>query len=124
MSHVQEQPTILAPSQILPMTPQEAKAQAKAATAHAKALRPWFKKKGFVGPTALLAIVTVIGVANAGGGDSGTSNSVTTANGAPAQGNAGGKEESPAKKEISPRTLAIRFGPATWSSRSPKSAPV
>lgn len=98
MSHVHEQ-SVLTPSQIPPMTPQEAKAQAKAAKAHAKALRPWFKKKRVIVPTALLALVAVIGVANAGGGDSATSNSVTTTDGARAQGNAGGKKDSPAKKE-------------------------
>lgn len=54
------------------MTPKEAAAEAKAAKAKAKALRPWFKKKRIIVP---LALVVLIGLSNAmnGGNSGGTS---------------------------------------------------
>lgn len=45
--------------------PKEAKAQAKAAKAHAKAIRPWYKKKRYIG---IIAIVAIIAIASASGG--------------------------------------------------------
>lgn len=50
------------------MDPKEAKAQAKAQQAHAKSLRPWYKKKRFMIPLVLLVII-VIATAASGGGD-------------------------------------------------------
>ena len=50
------------------MTPGEAKAEAKAAVARAKAMRPWFKKKRVVLPLILLVVI-VIAVATNGGDD-------------------------------------------------------
>lgn len=47
----------------------EARAQAKAAKAHAKALRPWFKKKRFLIPLVLVAIVVLVAVAGGGASD-------------------------------------------------------
>lgn len=44
------------------LTPQQARAQAKAAKAHAKALRPFYQKKRFIVPAAL-ALMMIIGVA-------------------------------------------------------------
>lgn len=55
-----------------------AKAEAKAAQAKAKALRPWFKKKRFIVP---IAIVVVAGLANLANGGGSTS-SVTSESGA------------------------------------------
>lgn len=49
------------------MSPAEAKAAAKAAKAYAKSLRPWYKKKRFIVPGALVAL-TIIGSATSGGG--------------------------------------------------------
>lgn len=43
------------------------KAQAKADKAYAKANRPWFKKKRFIIPLALVALMVIAGVASGGG---------------------------------------------------------
>ena len=57
------------------MTPKEAAAEAKAAKAKAKALRPWFKKKRIIVP---LALVVLIGLSTAmNGGNSGSSSTAT-----------------------------------------------
>ncbi len=47
----------------------EAKAEAKAEKARQKAMRPWYKKKRYVIPLAILAIIVVAAVADAGGGN-------------------------------------------------------
>jgi len=52
--------------------PKQAKAQAKAQKAHAKALRPWFKKKRFIIPLGLVAIIAYV-TSTGGGGDDKTS---------------------------------------------------
>jgi hypothetical protein len=57
----------------------EAKANAKAEKARAKAMRPWFKKKRFILPLAIVAIAIISSASNAG--NSGSSSSDTTANG-------------------------------------------
>lgn len=46
-----------------------AKAEAKAAAAKAKALRPWFKKKRFVVPLVLVALIAISNGMNGGGSD-------------------------------------------------------
>lgn len=46
-----------------------AKAEAKAAQAHAKAMRPWFKKKRFIVPIILVVIVIAASAGAGGGGD-------------------------------------------------------
>lgn len=46
--------------------PKQAKAQAKAAQAHAKAVRPWFKKKRFI-IGGIIALLVVVVVATSGG---------------------------------------------------------
>ena len=56
----------------------EAKAQAKAAKAYAKAQRPWFKKKRFIGLGVLVLIVIAI-IANSGGGSKSTPKTTTAA---------------------------------------------
>ena len=53
--------------------PKLAAAEAKAAKARAKALRPWFKKKRFIAPIALLLIIGV-GVSAGGGSKAPASN--------------------------------------------------
>lgn len=55
------------------------KADAKAAKAYAKASRPWFKKKRFIIPLALLALIVVAQASKSGGGTSGTSPGGTSA---------------------------------------------
>lgn len=52
--------------------PKVAKADAKAAKARAKSLRPWFKKKRFILPIALVVIIGLSQAMNGGGSDSGT----------------------------------------------------
>ena len=47
------------------------KATAKAAKAYSKASRPWFKKKRFIIPIALVVIIVISQVATAGGSDDG-----------------------------------------------------
>lgn len=51
-----------------PASYKDAKAQAKAAKAYAKASRPWFKKKRFIVPLALVVLAIIIGV-NGGGSE-------------------------------------------------------
>ncbi len=46
-----------------------AKADAKAAKARQKAMRPWFKKKRFILPLVLVAIMVMGGLASGGGSD-------------------------------------------------------
>ena len=53
-----------------PSTYKDAKAEARAAKAYAKAQRPWFKKKRIIIPSALVTLVVVASAAS-GGGDSG-----------------------------------------------------
>lgn len=48
--------------------PKLAKADAAAAKAKAKSLRPWFKKKRFIIPIVIVAIIIISSAANAGGG--------------------------------------------------------
>lgn len=50
--------------------PKLAKAEAAAEKAKAKSLRPWYKKKRFIVPLAIVVIIIFINVANAGGGNS------------------------------------------------------
>jgi hypothetical protein len=47
--------------------PENAKASAKAARAYAKAQRPWFKKKRFIGLGALVILVAIIAATSSGG---------------------------------------------------------
>lgn len=54
-----------------PKGKKEAKAEAKAEKAHQKAMRPWYKKKRYVIPLAILVIIVVASIAG-GGGDTGT----------------------------------------------------
>jgi hypothetical protein len=46
----------------------EAKAQAKAAKAYAKAQRPFYKKKRFIVPVAIVAVIVIAQIAGGGGG--------------------------------------------------------
>lgn len=79
---VERQPAFSAapPSATSPPTRQEAKADAAAAQARAKAMRPWFKKKRFVLPLGLVVLIVVIAAASGGGDkkDSVTAASDTT----------------------------------------------
>lgn len=52
---------------IAPMDAKGAKAAAKAATAHAKALRPWYKKKRFILSGIIVLVIVIIFAMNAGG---------------------------------------------------------
>jgi hypothetical protein len=49
-----------------------AKAEAKAAKAKAKALRPWFKKKRFIVPIALVVVIALSQAVTGGGSEKGT----------------------------------------------------
>jgi hypothetical protein len=60
------------------LDPREAKADAKAAAAKAKALRPWFKKKRFIVPGVFVLLMVFSSLTNGGNQDSGTSS--TTSN--------------------------------------------
>ena len=59
----------------LPDAKREGKAQAAAEKAYRKASRPWFKKKRFLLPLIIVAIIIIMNVAN--GGKTGTSAAVT-----------------------------------------------
>ncbi|MEQ6903142.1 DUF4352 domain-containing protein [Nocardioides sp. YIM 152588] len=53
----------------------DAKAQAKAAKAYAKAQRPWFKKKRFIIPIALVVLIVIVQATGGGDADSEPDNS-------------------------------------------------
>lgn len=72
--------------------PKQAKAQAKASKAHAKALRPWFKKKRFIIPLVLVAIIG-ISVAAGGGGDDDKSPTAASDDGTGTTDDGGGENE-------------------------------
>ncbi|WP_336714495.1 DUF4352 domain-containing protein [Arthrobacter sp. USHLN218] len=58
----------------------DAKAQAKADKAYKKATRPWYKKKRFIFPLALVALIAVITAMSGGGGSDNTANNASTTN--------------------------------------------
>ncbi len=70
----------LPPPPAPPMSPKEAQAQAKAAKAHAKALRPWYKKKRYIIGLGILAVIIISAIASGGSKDKKT----TGASGSPA----------------------------------------
>lgn len=53
-----------------PLNHAQARAQARGAKAQAKAMRPWFKKKRFILPLALVVFFVIIGIATSGGNNS------------------------------------------------------
>jgi hypothetical protein len=55
-----------------------AKADAKAAAAKAKALRPWFQKKRFIVPIALMVVIGISVASNSGGNNSASVSTVDT----------------------------------------------
>ncbi|MDX6264654.1 MAG: hypothetical protein QOH84_6342 [Kribbellaceae bacterium] len=55
-----------------PPSHRDAKATAKAAKAYAKAQRPWYKKKRFIGLGALIVIIVIVIASNNGGSTSTT----------------------------------------------------
>ncbi|MFM1954841.1 MAG: hypothetical protein RL118_1032 [Actinomycetota bacterium] len=57
----------------------EAKANAKAEKARAKAMRPWFKKKRFILPLAIVAIAIISSASNAGNSGSSSTDSSSNA---------------------------------------------
>lgn len=57
-------------------SPKDAKSQAKAEKAYRKATRPWFKKKRFILPLALVLLVAIF-AATSGGDDAGTASSTS-----------------------------------------------
>lgn len=90
-----------------PLTPQQAKAQAKAAKAHARALRPFYQKKRFIVPTALAMIVIISVALNDGTPDTNVAEAGADANGtAPsAPATTEQKSEKKQKKEKKPAPL-------------------
>lgn len=76
-----------------PIDPRDARAQAKAAKAYAKARRPWYKKKRFIIPIILIVLIIIISIATANGGNDDTSND-TSGSGEP--GSTGQTSEPPA----------------------------
>jgi hypothetical protein len=79
-----------------PMDPKrEAKARAQADKAYKKASRPWYKKKRFIFPLALVALIFVITAMTSGGGGDNTANQSSTSDNTPAAENGG--EQAPAE---------------------------
>ncbi len=66
--------------------PRNAKAEAKAAKAYAKAERPWYKKKRFIIPLGLILLTIVVSAGSSGGGNDNNraTNDSTTTEQAPA----------------------------------------
>lgn len=68
------------------MTPQEARANARGAKAHAKAMRPWYKKKRFILPLVLIGIIIISQAFRGGGADTPTAGApAATSTSAPAK---------------------------------------
>lgn len=67
------------PANLPPYDPRDARAQAKAAKAYQKARRPWYKKKRFILPLALIVLIIII-VAATSGGDGGGNDTTGTTN--------------------------------------------
>ena len=84
-----------------------AKANARAAKAYAKAQRPWFKKKRFIIPIAFVAISIIGGIS--GGGDDKTPTASTPAEDAADESSAPVEEEStaPVEKKKKPKAIAV-----------------
>jgi hypothetical protein len=59
-------------------SPRNPKAEAKAAKAYAKAVRPWYKKKRVILPAGLLALIVVVVAASGGGSGSGNASATST----------------------------------------------
>ena len=53
-------PPTIAPQSARPWTAKDAKAQAKAAAARNKALRPWYRKKRYIFSIAIIAIIALV----------------------------------------------------------------
>ncbi|WP_146362769.1 DUF4352 domain-containing protein [Arthrobacter yangruifuii] len=62
-----------------PLDPRDARAQAKAAKAYAKARRPWYKKKRFILPLALIVLIVIISIATTSGGGNDTADTDSSA---------------------------------------------
>jgi hypothetical protein len=67
-------------SEYTPQTPRDARAQAKAEKAYRKAQRPFYKKKRFIFPVALVLLI-IIGGALGGGSDSGNNTAAVSSGG-------------------------------------------
>lgn len=67
-------PPTIAPQPARPWTAKDAKAEAKAAAARNKALRPWYRKKRYIFSIAIIAIIGLM-VATQGSKDETTTNS-------------------------------------------------
>lgn len=63
-----------------PYDPRDARAQAKGAKAYAKARRPWYKKKRFILPLALIVLIIIISIATTVGGGGGGNDTTGTTN--------------------------------------------
>ena len=68
------------PANVPPYDPRDARAQAKAAKAYEKARRPWYKKKRFILPLALIVLIIIISIATGSGGGGGGDNTTGTTN--------------------------------------------
>lgn len=60
-----------APQPPVATAPENPKAQAKAANAYAKASRPWYRKKRWIGLIAIVALIVVFSLTGGGSGDDG-----------------------------------------------------
>jgi Domain of unknown function (DUF4352) len=90
----------------------EAKAQAQADKAYKKATRPWYKKKRFIFPLALVALIVVItAMSGAGGGDNTANNSETNTDNPAAEDNAPDEQaEEPAFPGAQPSDVVGQAG--------------
>lgn len=78
----------------------EAAAEAKASKARAKAMRPWFKKKRFVLPLALLLIVIIGVVAGGGSDDTGTTETAAAGDSSDGPRTRSGNETNPPEADV------------------------
>lgn len=106
-------PTIGPPPAAPPPDRHEAKAQAKAAKAYAKAQRPWYLKKRWIAAI-VIALFIVIGIATSGGGSDPNSDSIksTTDNSASTNNNSSGTAKSDSAKKDSTGKVGSKGNPA------------
>lgn len=88
------------------MSAQEAKAEAKAAKARAKALRPWFKKKRFIVPIALVIIGGFSSLAG-GGEDSPSTNADSSSSSGSESSSSSSDGDATTEEEAAPAMVGI-----------------
>jgi len=91
---------------------QTTKADVKAAKAHYKASRPWYKKKRYLIPLGLLVLIVIISASNSGGGsdkkDPSTASSTASESTSPDTSSSSSSPKAAAPKPAAPKAMKVR----------------